>query len=140
MFGEFRVRPRHVRKSNPRMSCKRFCTNASISCSFASNPRPSAASRSSLILSSFSRFPNSLNNAAELCPSAIARAMMLAIAGVVLGTVGALLLTRFLSGMPYGVGVNDPTTLLSVATLLIGVTALASATSLRDVRRELIRW
>jgi hypothetical protein len=66
--------------------------------------------------------------------------MMLAIAGVVLGTVGALLLTRFLSGMPYGVGVNDPTTLLSVATLLIGVTALASATSLRDVRRELIRW
>jgi predicted permease len=52
--------------------------------------------------------------------------MLLAIVGVVLGTVGALLLTRFLSGMLYGVGVNDPTTLLSVAILLIGVAALAS--------------
>jgi putative ABC transport system permease protein len=56
----------------------------------------------------------------------VRRGMMLAIVGVVLGTVGALLLTRFLSGMLYGVGVNDPTTLLSVATLLIGVAALAT--------------
>jgi len=52
--------------------------------------------------------------------------MMLAVVGVLVGTVGALLLTRFLSGMLYGVGVNDPTTLFSVATLLIGVAALAS--------------
>jgi len=61
--------------------------------------------------------------------------MMLAIVGVVLGTVGALLLTRFLSDMLYGVGVNDPTTLLSVATLLIGVAALASYIPARRAMR-----
>src|SRR5438034_11742383 len=51
--------------------------------------------------------------------------MILAIVGVVLGTVGALLLTRFLSSMLYGVGANDPTTLLSVATLRRVVGSLA---------------
>jgi putative ABC transport system permease protein len=61
--------------------------------------------------------------------------MMLAIVGVVLGTVGALLLTRFLSCMLYGVGVNDPMTLLSVATLLIGVAALASYIPARRATR-----
>ena len=61
--------------------------------------------------------------------------MMLAIVGVVLGTVGALLLTRFLSGMLYGVGVNDLTTLTSVATLLIGVAALASYIPARRATR-----
>jgi putative ABC transport system permease protein len=61
--------------------------------------------------------------------------MTLAIVGVVLGTVGALLLTRFLSGMLYGVGANDPTTLLSVATLLIGVAALASYIPARRAMR-----
>jgi putative ABC transport system permease protein len=61
--------------------------------------------------------------------------MMLAIAGVALGTGGALLLTRFLSSMLYGVGVNDPPTLLSVATLLVGVAALASYIPARRATR-----
>jgi len=61
--------------------------------------------------------------------------MMLAIVGVALGTVGALLLTRSLSSMLYGVGANDPTTLLSVATLLIGVAALASYIPARRAMR-----
>jgi putative ABC transport system permease protein len=61
--------------------------------------------------------------------------MSLAIVGVVLGTVGALLLTRFLSSMLYGVSVNDPTTLLSVATLLIGVAAMASYIPARRATR-----
>jgi putative ABC transport system permease protein len=61
--------------------------------------------------------------------------MMQAIVGVTLGTVGALLLTRFLSGMLYGVGVNDPTTLLSVATLLTGMAALASYVPARRATR-----
>ena len=61
--------------------------------------------------------------------------MMLAIVGVVLGTVGALLLTRFLAGMLYGVSATDPTTLLSVATLLIGVAALASYIPARRAMR-----
>ena len=65
----------------------------------------------------------------------VRRGIMLAIVGVVLGTVGALLLTRFLSGMLYGVGANDPTTLLSVATLLIAVAALASYIPARRAMR-----
>jgi predicted permease len=61
--------------------------------------------------------------------------MMLAIVGVALGTVGALLLTRFLSSMLYGVGADDATTLLSVATLLVGVAALASYIPARRAMR-----
>jgi putative ABC transport system permease protein len=61
--------------------------------------------------------------------------MMLAIFGVLLGTVGGLLLTRFLSGMLYGVGVTDPTTFLSVATLLVGVAALATYIPARRAMR-----
>jgi len=61
--------------------------------------------------------------------------MMLAIVGVALGLVGTLLLTSFLSGMLYGVGANDATTLLSVATLLIGVAALATYIPARRAMR-----
>ena len=61
--------------------------------------------------------------------------MMLAIFGVVLGTGGAFLLTRLLSGLLYGVGANDPTTLLSVATLLTGMAALASYVPARRATR-----
>ncbi len=72
---------------------------------------------------------------ADVLHLVVRHGMMLAIVGVVLGTVGAFLLTRFLSGMLYGVGVNDPTTLLSVATLLIGVAALASYIPARRATR-----
>jgi len=72
---------------------------------------------------------------AEILHLVMRHGMMLAFIGVVLGTVGALLLTRFLSGMLYGVGANDPTTLLSVATLLIGVAALASYIPARRAMR-----
>ena len=71
----------------------------------------------------------------EILHLVVRHGMILAIVGVVLGTVGALLLTRFLSSMLYGVGANDPTTLLSVATLLIGVAALASYIPARRAMR-----
>src|SRR5436309_13951980 len=71
----------------------------------------------------------------EILHLVVRHGMILAIVGVVLGTVGALLLTRFLSSMLYGVGANDPTTLLSVATLLIGVVALASYIPARRAMR-----
>jgi putative ABC transport system permease protein len=61
--------------------------------------------------------------------------ILLAIVGAVLGAAGALLLTRFVSGMLYGVGANDPTTFLTVATLLIGVAALASYIPARRATR-----
>ena len=62
----------------------------------------------------------------EVLRLVVRQGMVLAMIGVALGTAGALLLTRFLSSMLYGVGVNDPMTLLSVAVLLSGVAALAS--------------
>src|SRR5437762_3579752 len=71
----------------------------------------------------------------EILHLVVRHGMILAIVGVVLGTVGALLLTRFLSSMLYGVGANDPTTLLSLATLLIGVAALASYIPARRAMR-----
>ena len=63
---------------------------------------------------------------AEVLGLMVRQGMTLAMIGVCLGTGGALLLTRFLSSMLYGVGVNDPLTFLSVAALLSGVAVLAS--------------
>jgi putative ABC transport system permease protein len=62
----------------------------------------------------------------EVLRLVVRQGLVLAMIGVALGMAGALLLTRFLSSMLYGVGVNDPITLLSVAVLLSGVAALAS--------------
>jgi putative ABC transport system permease protein len=50
----------------------------------------------------------------------------LALLGVAIGIVNALVLTRFLSGMLYGVKPGDPLTLVAVSALLIAVALLAS--------------
>jgi ABC-type antimicrobial peptide transport system permease subunit len=47
------------------------------------------------------------------------------LAGVVVGIVGALALTRFLSSLLYGVKPTDPLTLVVVSLLLIGVASVA---------------
>jgi putative ABC transport system permease protein len=62
----------------------------------------------------------------EVLTLVVRQGMALAIAGVVLGTGGALLLSHFLSSMLYGVGANDPASFVSVAVALSGVAALAS--------------
>jgi len=46
--------------------------------------------------------------------------------GVAIGLAGALGLTRFLSGLLYGVKPGDPLTLVAVSALLIVVALLAS--------------
>jgi putative ABC transport system permease protein len=46
--------------------------------------------------------------------------------GVAIGLAGALGLTRFLSGVLYGVKPGDPLTLVAVSALLIAVALLAS--------------
>ena len=63
---------------------------------------------------------------AEVLRLVVRQGMLLAMTGVVLGAVGALLVTRFLSSLVYGVGVSDPVTFVSAAVLLSGVAALAS--------------
>jgi putative ABC transport system permease protein len=63
---------------------------------------------------------------AEILRLVVGHGMLLAMVGVAVGIGGALLLTRFLSSLLYGVGANDPVTFLGVAVLLSAVAALAS--------------
>ncbi|MGH9702423.1 MAG: FtsX-like permease family protein, partial [Candidatus Acidiferrales bacterium] len=49
----------------------------------------------------------------------------LALSGAAIGLIGALLVSRLLAGMLYGVGPTDPVTLAGVALLLIGVALFA---------------
>lgn len=59
----------------------------------------------------------------------------LALIGVVLGVAGALDLTRFLSGLLYGVKPSDPSTLIAVSLLLIAVSLVASYIPARQAAR-----
>src|SRR5215472_2393799 len=56
----------------------------------------------------------------------VGQGLKLALMGAVIGTVGALALTRFLSSLLYGVKPNDPSTLLAVMLILIAVALIAS--------------
>jgi putative ABC transport system permease protein len=56
----------------------------------------------------------------------ISQGTKLALIGVAIGLAGALGLTRFLSGLLYGVKPGDPLTLVAVSALLIGVALIAS--------------
>jgi predicted permease len=53
-------------------------------------------------------------------------AMTMALGGIAVGAVAALLGTRLLSNMIYGVGATDPLTFVSVAAILAGVALLSS--------------
>jgi putative ABC transport system permease protein len=55
----------------------------------------------------------------------ISQGIKLALIGVAIGLAGALGLTRFLSGLLYGVKPGDPLTLVAVSALLIGVALMA---------------
>jgi ABC-type antimicrobial peptide transport system permease subunit len=56
----------------------------------------------------------------------IGQGIKLALIGVAIGLAGALSLTRFLSGLLYGVKPTDPLTLVAVSALLITVALFAS--------------
>ncbi len=58
----------------------------------------------------------------------VGHGLRLALAGLTIGTVAALILTRVLSSFShllYGVGSNDPATFIAVALVLTGVAILA---------------
>jgi predicted permease len=56
----------------------------------------------------------------------VGRGLGLTVAGLTLGLCGALMLTRLMSGVLYGVKATDPLTFVGVGVLLLGVAALAS--------------
>lgn len=55
----------------------------------------------------------------------IGQGLKMALIGLVIGIIGALALTRFLSNLLYGVTPTDPTTFAAVSLILIGVALLA---------------
>jgi putative ABC transport system permease protein len=63
------------------------------------------------------------------------RGVLLAAAGVAVGLVSALLATRLLAGLLYGIGTRDPVTFVAVPLLLLGVAALASYVPARRTTR-----
>jgi predicted permease len=65
----------------------------------------------------------------------ISQGIKLALIGVVIGLAGALGLTRFLSGLLYGVKPGDPLTLVAVSALLTAVALLASYIPARQAAR-----
>jgi ABC-type antimicrobial peptide transport system permease subunit len=55
----------------------------------------------------------------------VGQGMRLVLAGVVVGLLGALALTRLMSGLLYGVAATDPSTFVANALLLMAVSLLA---------------
>ncbi len=64
-----------------------------------------------------------------------ATGLRLAVAGTVIGAVGALVLTRFLSGLLFGVSSMDPLTFVAMAATLGAVTLLACYVPARRASR-----
>ena len=62
-------------------------------------------------------------------------AMTMALGGIAVGAVAALLATRLLSSMLYGVGATDPLTFVSVAGILAAVALLSSYLPARRATR-----
>ena len=63
---------------------------------------------------------------AQLLRMVLGEAATLALTGIVFGTIGALLATRTLTKLLFGISSTDPTTFLGVALLLAGVALTAS--------------
>ena len=62
---------------------------------------------------------------ADILKLIVGRGLLLTLGGVGLGLVAALLLTRLMSGLLYGVSANDPTTFVGIALLLTMVALVA---------------
>jgi len=63
---------------------------------------------------------------ADVLRLVLKQGIVLVLIGVAFGLAGALLLTRVLAGLLYGVTATDPVTFLSIPLLLVGVTLVAS--------------
>jgi len=72
----------------------------------------------------------------------VGHGLRLAVVGLAIGATAALILTQLLFSFSHlldGVGASDPTTFISVSTVLIGVAILASLSSGHNVQRSSIQ-
>jgi putative ABC transport system permease protein len=65
----------------------------------------------------------------------VAKALRIVVAACVVGIVAALAFSRLISGMLFGVSPGDPTTLVGVVALVVGVAALAALVPARRAAR-----
>jgi putative ABC transport system permease protein len=65
----------------------------------------------------------------------VRQGMVLALGGVLIGFVAALVLTRLISGLLFGIGANDPVTLVLLTLLLATVALLANYIPARRASR-----
>jgi len=72
---------------------------------------------------------------AELLLMILREGAKLAFAGVAIGLLGALLLTKLMASLLYGVGTRDPLTYASVGVLLVFVALIASYLPARRATR-----
>lgn len=74
-------------------------------------------------------------NAADVKRLVLGRGMVPVVLGVAIGVAGALLLTRFLSSLLFGVTPTDPATFAAVSALLVSIAAAASYVPARRATR-----
>jgi len=72
---------------------------------------------------------------AALLSLVLSRGFLLTIGGVLIGLLGALALTRFLSGFLYGITSTDPLTFAVVSLVLAAISVLASYLPARRATR-----
>jgi putative ABC transport system permease protein len=76
-----------------------------------------------------------LRDRARVLGMVLGRSLVIVLAALAAGIAVSLMLTRFLSGMLYGVSPSDPVTLGGMAGLLAGVVLLASYLPARRATR-----
>jgi ABC-type antimicrobial peptide transport system permease subunit len=65
----------------------------------------------------------------------VRQGLVLALAGLAIGTIGALVLTRLMSGMLFQVSAADPLSFAASALLFVGIAGLASYLPARRATR-----
>jgi putative ABC transport system permease protein len=75
-------------------------------------------------------------SASQILGLVLRHGLKLSLAGILCGTVGAILLTRLMQGLLYGVNSFDPVTFLATSALLLGVTVLACLLPARRATRS----
>ncbi len=71
----------------------------------------------------------------QMLAHVVGEGMRVALAGALVGTAGALALTRLLAGVLFGVSAHDPETFAAVIALLMTVAAVASYLPARRATR-----